>query len=171
VTGEEDGVFNPLTDIGAKIDRTLKAMIFAAAAGAAGTVAIFLFSIGGFVWMRENYGTANACIALGAAYALVALVALTSLLVLQRKQAKRAAARHKASAQWWQDPAMLATGVQIMRMVGIRKLVPLAIAGVLAGIALGMPSSSSAASARTEPRRPEERPKPNGKGTFTQPVS
>jgi hypothetical protein len=150
---------NPLSDIGAKVNRTLRSMVLAAAAGAAAVAALFFFSLGGFLWLQQTYGTINASLVIGGAYALLAVIASVAVLISQhRKPAERPTAA-AAAPQWWADPVMLTTGIEVLRMLGRRSTLPLAIAAVLAGFVFG-----GSVSKRQKPSSP--RAKPNGRGTF-----
>jgi len=153
---------NPLSEIGAKINRTLRSMVLAAAAGAAGVAALFFFSLGLFLWLQQSYGTINASLALGGGYSVIALVALIAILIIQRHAPERrapATAAASAQPQWWTNPMVLTSGLQVFRILGARRIVPLALMAILAGFVF-----SEATSKRPDPQGP--RPKPNGKGTF-----
>jgi hypothetical protein len=135
--------------------------VLAAAAGAAGVAALFFFSLGGFLWLQQTYGTINASLVIGGAYALLAVIASVAVLVSQgrRTAAPRAAAAATATPQWWADPVLLTTGIEVVRLLGRRSVLPLAIAAVLAGFVF-----SSSAAKRQKPSPPGA--KPNGRGTF-----
>jgi hypothetical protein len=152
---------NPLSEIGAKINRTFRAMILAAAAGAAGVAALFFLSLGLFLWLQQIYGTIPASLALGGGYAALALIALIGVLIAQRQRpvAARPAAAATQQQQWWADPVMLTTGIQVLRIIGRRRMLPLAIAAVVAGFMFGD-------SIKRQAKPPPQRAKPNGRGTF-----
>lgn len=153
--------FNPLSQLGDKISRTLRSMVLAAAAGAAGVAALFFFSLAGFLWLQQIYGTINASLAVGGAYAIAAVAALIAVVVLQRTPAEAPRATAAASQpQWWADPIVLTTGIQVLRILGRGRALPIALAAVLAGFMLG----GSVSKRQKTPAAP--RPKPNGRGTF-----
>jgi hypothetical protein len=156
-------VFNPLNEIGARINRTMRAMVLAAAAGAAAVTALFFFSLGLFLWLQQEYGTINASLALGGGYAFIALVALVSVLVRTHSRPPRHEARPAAPSpqpQWWADPVLLTTGLQVLRSLGRRSTLPLAIAAIVAGFVFG----DSVWQRQKSP--PPSRSKANGRGTF-----
>jgi hypothetical protein len=164
---------NPLTEVRAKVNQTIRGMILAAAAGAAGVAALFFFSLGGFLWLQQMYGTINASVALGGAYGALALVALIGVMVSQRST--RPAARPQPVAAtaaapppqpWWLDPILLTTGLQVLRSFGRRSTLPLAIAAVAAGFVFGGALTRHQKPAPSRPQPPYPRSKPNGKGTF-----
>ncbi len=152
-------MLNPFHDLGVKVNRTVKAMVLASAAGAAGVAALFFFTLGAFLWLSGVYDTTTASLAVGGAYAVVAIGAAVAIAVMRRRQARARAAEQKAAPQWWSDPMVLTTGVEVLRVLGRGKTLPLALAAVVAGFAL-----SGALSSRQS--RPASRPKPNGSGTF-----
>ncbi|HWM48236.1 MAG TPA: hypothetical protein VNR11_15130 [Xanthobacteraceae bacterium] len=151
-------MFNPFHELGAKVGRTVRAMILACAAGAAGIAALFFFSLGAFLWLRELYGTVPASLALGGAYTFVAIVAAVAILVVRHRHPAPEPPAQKPMPQWWADPMMLTAGVEVLKLVGRRRTLPLALAAVLAGFAL-----SSFLTSRSDP--PPPRPRSNGSGT------
>lgn len=166
---------NPFTEISARINRTLRMMVLAAAGAAAAMTALFFLILGLFLWLREVYGTTTASLALGGAFAFIAFVAFVSVFLMQRRAAtareEARAAQLRAAAQaaqfsgapWWADPTLLTTGAQVLRTLGGRRTLPLTLAAVLAGVALG------GAWARRHPSSPAPaRGKPNGSGTFSE---
>ena len=108
----------------------------------AAAVAIALFitlsflSAAAFVYVLQTYGLIEACLTGAAIFFVVALVGIIAYAVRKQhaqQQAKETAksALHTALA----DPAMIATAVQLMRVVGVKRLVPLLAVG---GLALGL---------------------------------
>lgn len=130
-----------------RLDLTLTALIAGAVVAFAGTAAFFAGLVILFLWTLQTYGLMYAWAAVAAAFGAIALIALIPLVSSGRKRralakvAKQrvaeAEAKRHSEPEWWQDPTMLLTGVQIARAVGIRRLLPiLAIGAVVAGVAL-----------------------------------
>jgi hypothetical protein len=70
-------------------------------------------------------------------------------LVRKRQIEARAAARAKAATQsLLADPALLASGIQLIRLVGVKRLVPILAIG---GLALGLMASRGQAAADQTP--------------------
>jgi hypothetical protein len=117
-----------------RLDRTLKQLTCATIAVAAAAIALFFFSLSAFVFMNERYGTIIASLALGGAYPVPALAALIWLGILRRKQRKEAADQAAAvsPAGLLQDPIVVSTGLEVLRVLGSRKAAPL-VAVLLAG--------------------------------------
>lgn len=100
-----------------------------------------------FVAVLNHYGPVEACLAGAAIFFVVTLIAAGTYLVHKRQMEARAAARAKAAARsLLTDPALLASGIQIVRLVGVKRLVPILAIG---GLALGLLASRSQASDQT----------------------
>jgi len=96
--------------------------------------ATVVFSIiAGFVALAERYGTLIAALALGGLFLMITVIAVACCLSSQRRTAAGAtlalAARRQAP---WLDSRYLGVGMQIGRVIGWRRLIPLAAVGVLA---------------------------------------
>ena len=111
-------------------------------------VAVSLFvttgflSAAAFMFVLPREGAVVACFAGGAVFLVIALLAAAAYAAkiredrLQFERAAREAAQSaKSSASaLFSDPAVIAIGLQLVRIVGVRRLVPLLAIG---GIALG----------------------------------
>jgi hypothetical protein len=93
-----------------------------------------------FVVVLDRYGLVQACLAGAGLFFVVTLIAAGSYMVRKRQIEARAALRAKAAAQstahsLLSDPMLLASGLQLVRAIGIKRLVPiLAVAGLALGI-------------------------------------
>jgi len=136
-----------IDDFKVRLDLTLKAVVAGAIFAFAGMSAFICGMVILFLWTQQTYGVMYAWGAIAAVFGTVALLALIPLLSSGRKRRAlaRAAERRVAEAEadrnrkpdWWQDPAMMLTGLQIARTIGIRRLLPiLAIGAVVAGVAI-----------------------------------
>lgn len=121
-----------MAQLSEKIASAMEVMLSGAVLGAAAMVAIIFFSIGAFVWIDQSYGLVAACLSLGGFYLLVALLALAALLALRRRFNVPRRVPAPAQPQWWQDPALLATGLQLGRTLGASRLIPMLVIGALA---------------------------------------
>jgi hypothetical protein len=96
-----------------------------------------------FVAVLNRYGPVEACFAGAAIFFICTLMAAVIYLVRKRQIEERAAARAKAAANsLLADPALLATGIQLVRLVGVKRLVPILAIG---GLALGLMAARSQA--------------------------
>ena len=110
-----------------------------------------------FVSVLQKYGLIEACLAGAGVFFVVTLIAAVCYMVRKRQiaaraeQAAREAARSAKSAaqNMLADPMLLAAGLQVVRAIGIKKLIPILAIG---GLALGFMASRNAARA-TKRRR------------------
>jgi hypothetical protein len=94
-----------------------------------------------FIAVLNKYGPVEACFAAAAIFFVVTLIAAGIYLVRKRQIEARAAARAKAATNsLFADPALLATGIQIVRLVGVKRLLPILAVG---GLALGLMAARS----------------------------
>jgi hypothetical protein len=100
-----------------------------------------------FVAVLNRYGPVEACLAGAAIFFVVTLIAAGIYLVRKRQLEARAAARARSATQsLFTDPALLASGLQIIRLVGVKRLVPILAIG---GLALGLMASRGQAADQT----------------------
>ncbi|MCA1451937.1 phage holin family protein [Bradyrhizobium sp. BRP22] len=96
-----------------------------------------------FVWVQQNYGPIWACLACAAIFVVVALIAAGMYVARKRQMRLRAEEMARAARQsLLSNPAMIATGLQLVRAIGVKRLVPILAVG---GLALGLMASRSAA--------------------------
>jgi hypothetical protein len=89
-----------------------------------------------FIAVLNRYGPVEACFAGAAIFFVVTLIAAGTYMVRKRQIEARAAARAKAAASsLLADPALLVTGIQIVRAIGVKRLLPILAVG---GLALGL---------------------------------
>ncbi|HEY7458325.1 MAG TPA: hypothetical protein VH765_06195 [Xanthobacteraceae bacterium] len=127
------GLFN---DLKRKVDDALKIAVAGAISSAAGTAAFACFAVAIFLWTQQNYGTLEAWTALGALFAVVAAAGLAVALVVRSRGARvrRERAREtSALARLLQEPAVLLAGLQIVRGLRARSVLPLLILAAIAG--------------------------------------
>lgn len=100
-----------------------------------------------FIAVLNRYGPVEACFAGAAIFFICTLIAAVIYLVRKRQIEARAAARAKAAANsLLADPALLATGIQLVRLVGVKRLVPILAIG---GLALGLMAARGQAGDQT----------------------
>jgi len=120
-----------------------------------------------FMFMLQQYGPVEACLAGAGVFFVVTLVAAVFYTVRKNQiraraeQAAREAAREaarsakSAASSMLADPMLLAAGLQVVRAIGIKKLIPiLAIAGV--GLGFMMSRGASGAGDEAEEEAPAE---------------
>jgi hypothetical protein len=126
--------------------RALRLTSLAAAAAFATFITAAFLCAAAFVFVLQRYGLIEACLAGAGVFFVVALIAAGGYLVQQRqRQAKaRAAQATKSTFQAaLADPMVVAAGLQVVRSIGIKKLIPILAVG---GLALGFLASRNASS-------------------------
>ena len=119
-----------------RLDRTFKHLLCETIAVAAAVTALFFFSLAAYALISERYNAIVASLVLGAAYLIVTLAALLWLRLLRRREANRDAAAAVGAAQLLQDPMIVSTGLEVLKLLGSRKAAPLAV--LLAGVLIAM---------------------------------
>jgi hypothetical protein len=102
-----------------------------AAVSAAAMLLFLIFAI--FIWLAERYSPLTGALIMSAGFLLLAIGAGVTCMILNRRtaaEAQRALAAR--SQQPWFDPRFLAVGLQVGKSIGLRRIVPLVAAGLLA---------------------------------------
>jgi hypothetical protein len=139
-----------------KIDAAIRTVVYGSIAAAAGVAAFFFLAIAAFLWTQQHYDTIVASGVAAGLFLLVALVALTVLAISRRRAMRAAKAEEEAASAsslpaWLAEPATLLMALQIVRSVGLGRLVPLALAAITAFGAANLVKSPARANKRTEP--------------------
>ena len=114
-----------------------------------------------FVYVLQKYGPIEACLAGAGVFFLVTLIAAVCYMVRKNQiraraeQAAREAARSAKSAasNILADPMLLAAGLQVVRAIGVKKLIPILAIGA---VALGFMMSRGASDTGDEAEAPAE---------------
>jgi hypothetical protein len=94
-----------------------------------------------FIAVLNHYGPVEACFTGAAIFFVVTMIAAGTYMVRKRQIEARAAARAKAAANsLLADPALIVTGIQIVRALGVKRLIPILAVG---GLALGLMAGRS----------------------------
>jgi hypothetical protein len=131
---------------------TIRMTSIAAVGGFALFVTISFLSAAAFLAVQKAYGPILACLTVAGIFLAIALAAAVLYTNKKREIRKRAAyvaaaAREaaKAAPSMLADPMLLATGVQIVRALGLTKLVPLlAIGSVVLGYFMNRDATTAA---------------------------
>jgi hypothetical protein len=114
----------------------------AAAAAMALLVTTAFLCAAAFVFVLQQYGPVQACLTGAAIFFVVALIAAGCYMMRKRQieaRAEQAAKAAKSTAQTvLSDPAMVAMGIQVIRAIGVKRLIPILAVG---GLALGFLAS------------------------------
>jgi len=112
-----------------------------------------------FVFMLQKYGAVEACLAGAGVFFLVTLIATVCYMVRKNQvraraeEAAREAARSAKSAasNILADPMLLAAGLQVVRVIGVKRLIPiLAIGGLALGFMMSRGASETSDEAEAE---------------------
>ena len=117
----------------------LRLTSLAAAVALALFVTISFLCAAAFVYVLQTYGLIEACLTGAGIFLLVALIAAAVYTVRKSKaQARVEEATRSAVHTALADPMLVAAGIQVIRAIGVRKLVPILAVG---GLALGLLAS------------------------------
>jgi hypothetical protein len=129
----------------------LRLTSLAAAAAMALLVTTAFLCAAAFVFVLEKYGPVQACLTGAAIFFIVTLIAAGSYIARKKQiekqieaRAEQAAKAAKSTAQTvLSDPMLVAAGIQVIRAIGVKKLIPILAVG---GLALGFLASRANAS-------------------------
>jgi hypothetical protein len=138
-------------NVRSSIEAALRTTVCGSIAAAAGIAAFLFFVIAAFLWTQQHYDTIVACGVGAGFFLLVAVIALTILAVSRRRAAKAEQEAASAVPGWLADPAVLLMGAQIVRTIGIGRLLPIALAAIAAFGAPGLVKGPD----RANKRRPQ----------------
>ena len=95
-----------------------------------------------FVFVYERYGLVQACLTGAGVFFIVTLIAAGSYMLRKRQVETEVKETAKSALQSaLADPMLVATGIQLIRAIGIKKLIPILAVG---GLALGFFASRNA---------------------------
>jgi hypothetical protein len=118
----------------------------AAAIALALLVTIAFLCAAAFIYVLQNHGLIEACLTGAGIFFLMALIGIV-VYAVRKHQARRHAAEAAKSALHTAlaDPMVVAAGLQVIRAIGVKKLVPLlAVGGLALGLLANRPSSNQA---------------------------
>jgi hypothetical protein len=136
-----------LDDMRRSVRTAVQAGVIAAAAAFASFIALCFLCAAAFVFILDRYGLLQACFAGAAVFALATAVLATWYLTLQTPPKRPEKAAKSAMQTAIADPMVIAAGLQLVRTIGIRRLLPLIAIG---GVALGMFATSSSQRDRSD---------------------
>jgi hypothetical protein len=133
--------------ISASTGATVRLTSLAAAAAFALFITTCFLCAAAFIAVLDKYGPVPACLAGAGIFFLLTLAAAGSYWGYKRQMQKRARiaaerAAKSAAQSMLADPMLLATGLQIVRAIGIKRLLPILAIG---GVALGVMASRAGA--------------------------
>ena len=132
-----------IDDLKESTGSALRLTSLAAAAALALFVTTSFLCAAAFVLVLDKYGLVQACLAGAAVFFVVSLIAAFSYIARKKqieRQAKARAAEAARSAvhSALADPMLVAAGLQVIRAIGVKRLIPILAVG---GLALGFLAS------------------------------
>src|SRR5580658_9077207 len=125
--------FKDSTGTALRLTTLLAAMAFAL------LVTLSFLCAAAFVYVLENYGLIQACLTGAAIFFVVALIALAGYLLRRNRGKVRKAEPARSAVQTaLADPMLVAAGLQVIRAIGVKKMIPILAVG---GLALGLLAS------------------------------
>src|SRR5471030_2127513 len=119
--------------------RALRLTSLAAATALALGVTISFLCAAAFVFVLQRYGLIEACLTGAAVFFVVTLIAAGSYMLRKNRVKVRVEETAKSAMQTaLADPMLVAAGIQVIRAIGIKKLIPILAVG---GLALGFLAS------------------------------
>ena len=102
-----------------------------------------------FVFMLQKYGPVEACLTGAGIFFVVTLIAAICYMVRKNQVKARVEENAKSAVQTaLADPMLVAAGIQVIRAIGIKKLIPIL---ALGGLALGFLASRNTAASDETP--------------------
>ena len=126
----------------------LRLTSLAAAAAVALLVTTGFLCAAAFVFVLQKYGPEEACLTGAGIFFVVTMIAAISYMVRKKRIEKRVKETAKSAAQTMlADPMLVAAGIQVVRAIGVKKLIPILAVG---GLALGFLASRGQSHAGAE---------------------
>jgi hypothetical protein len=120
---------------------TMRLTSLAAIAGLALLLTAAFLCAAAFILILQQYGPVEACLAGAAFFFVITLIVACIYIVRRNRTRARAEAAAKAAAQSpLADPMLAALALQLIRAVGVKKVIPLLAVG---GLALGLMAGRS----------------------------
>jgi hypothetical protein len=118
---------------------------------AAAAVALFITTsflcAAAFVFVLQKYGLIEACLAGAGVFFVVTLIAAGCYMLRKNQVKTRTAETAKSAMQTaLADPMLVAAGIQVIRAIGVKKLIPIL---ALGGLALGLLASRNSVGDQT----------------------
>jgi type IV secretory pathway VirB2 component (pilin) len=141
-----------IDDFKDSVANSVRLTSLAAAMALALFIAMSFLCAAAFVYVLQTYGLIQACLTGAAAFFVVTLIVAACYMVRKNRVKARAAPAKSAVHSALADPMLVATGIQLIRAIGIKRLIPILAVG---GLALGFLASRSGTSSAAEDETPE----------------
>lgn len=118
-------------NIRSSISMALRTGAWGALAAALATVSLALFTLALLIFLSDAYGAMTACLIVGGAYLFLAIGTFILFVSSRRRMAQHSRSLQATKASLWLEPAIVATGLEIARTLGGRR-VSMLVAGAFA---------------------------------------
>ena len=137
-----------IDDFKASTGTALRLTSLAGAAAIALFVTTSFLCAAAFIFVLQKYGPVLACLTGAGIFFVVTMIAAICYMVRKNQIEKHVEQAAKSTAQTMlADPMLVAAGIQIVRAIGVKKLIPILAVG---GIALGFLASRGQSQASAE---------------------
>jgi hypothetical protein len=128
-----------IDDFKASTATAVRLTSLAAAMAVALFITVSFLCAAAFVYVLQRYGPIEACLTGAAIFLLVTLI-VAGCYMVRKNRIKARAIEHAKSAvhSALADPMLVAAGIQVIRAIGIKRLIPILAVG---GLALGLLAS------------------------------
>jgi hypothetical protein len=141
-------IANQISDMKRGVRSTAAMAAWGLLAALAVGIAVLWFAVALFVFLTDRYGAVAASLSVGGCFLLLAGMAVLAILYIRRqRELEQRVAAAKANSTAWLEPAILAAGLDVARLIGGRRAVSLA-AGAAAVVWLLNKSNSESAERR-----------------------
>jgi hypothetical protein len=129
----------------------LRLIAIAGAAALAATATLSLLCAAAFVFVMDRYNVLDACLTVASFWLIVTLMLMSIYVASRRRSAQAAIAAQAARPSLLADPFVIATGVQIVHAIGIKRVAALA---AVAGTAMALASKPASHERREAQGKP-----------------
>jgi len=143
-------IVEQISDAKRSLRATVGMAAWLVAAALAAACALIMFAVALFIFLTDQYDALTASLILAAGFVALAAVFVVVALYIRRRreQERRIAAAHRAAQSVaWMEPAILAAGLDLARLIGGRRAASLA-AGAVAAVWLLSKSNAAGSSQR-----------------------
>jgi predicted lipid-binding transport protein (Tim44 family) len=126
---------NKIDEFRASLQASVRVSVVALAIASAAFVALCFLCAAGFLYLLDRYGAIDACLAFFCIFLIIVIALVIWYAVLKRRARKPKIAAKSAIQTAIADPMVIAAGLQIVRAIGVKRLIPIvAIGGALLGL-------------------------------------
>ena len=117
-------------------------------------IAVLWFAAALFIFLADRYGALTASLSVGGCFVLLAGIAALAAFYVHRQRALQRKVAADVNASAWLEPALIAAGLDIARLIGGRRAVSLAAGAAAAVWLFNKANQDGAARRRTSARHP-----------------